>query len=183
VASYSSMAESRLLRRHSPAHLRSWVSLAGHPCDACVAACCARPACSRRAGISLAGNPCDACVAPCGAFCSSCAEGERCLPRQAISCDGSVWKNLRSDARAGCQPRGWQSKSLGSEAEVTRAAVACLHLHYVPDNTGPPNAFNSAMNLTTSRLILKPWRDADLSAFARLNDDSSPIVKSRLRRF
>jgi len=29
------------------------------------------------------------------------------------------------------------------------------------------------MNLTTSRLILRPWRDADLSAFARLNDDPS----------
>jgi ribosomal-protein-alanine N-acetyltransferase len=27
------------------------------------------------------------------------------------------------------------------------------------------------MDLTTSRLILRPWRDADLSAFARLNDD------------
>jgi RimJ/RimL family protein N-acetyltransferase len=56
-------------------------------------------------------------------------------------------------------------------AEVTRAAVACLYLHYVPDNTGLPNAFNSAMDLTTSRLILRPWRDTDLSAFARLNDD------------
>jgi hypothetical protein len=53
----------------------------------------------------------------------------------------------------------------------TRAAVACLHLHYVPDNTGPPNAFNSGMNLTTSRLILRPWREADLSPFAHLNDD------------
>jgi RimJ/RimL family protein N-acetyltransferase len=27
------------------------------------------------------------------------------------------------------------------------------------------------MDLTTSRLILRPWRDADLSAFAQLNDD------------
>jgi RimJ/RimL family protein N-acetyltransferase len=27
------------------------------------------------------------------------------------------------------------------------------------------------MDLTTSRLILRPWRDADLTAFARLNDD------------
>ena len=71
----------------------------------------------------------------------------------------------------GVNPRGWQSKSLGSEAVVTRAAVACLYLHYVPDNTGPPNAFNSTMDLTTSRLILRPWRDADLSEFARLNDD------------
>ena len=79
---------------------------------------------------------------PASAFCGVlCAEGECCPPRQAISCDGSVGKSCGQDARAGCEPRGWQSKSLGSEAgpppEVTRAAVACLHLHYVPDNTGP----------------------------------------------
>jgi hypothetical protein len=37
--------------------------------------------------------------------------------------------------------------------------------------------------LTTRRLILRPWRESDLTAFARLNDDYSPIVKSRLRRF
>jgi RimJ/RimL family protein N-acetyltransferase len=36
------------------------------------------------------------------------------------------------------------------------------------------------MNLTTSRLILRPWRDADLSAFARLNDD--PAVMEFLAR-
>jgi ribosomal-protein-alanine N-acetyltransferase len=36
------------------------------------------------------------------------------------------------------------------------------------------------MNLTTSRLILRPWRDADLSAFARLNDD--PAVTEFLSR-
>jgi RimJ/RimL family protein N-acetyltransferase len=39
------------------------------------------------------------------------------------------------------------------------------------------------MSLTTSRLILRPWREPDLNAFARLNDDASPMVKSRLRRF
>jgi hypothetical protein len=38
------------------------------------------------------------------------------------------------------------------------------------------------MDLTTSRLLLRQWHDADLSAFARLND-ASPMVKSRLRRF
>src|SRR5258708_2845515 len=32
---------SLLLRGHSPAHHRSWVSLAGHPCNACVAPFCA----------------------------------------------------------------------------------------------------------------------------------------------
>ena len=85
--------------------------------------------------------------------------------------------------KLGVNPGGWQSKSLGSEAELTRAAVACLHLHYVPDNTGPPNAFNSGMSLTTSRLILRRWRDADLSEFARLNNDPSSMAKSRLRRF
>jgi RimJ/RimL family protein N-acetyltransferase len=36
------------------------------------------------------------------------------------------------------------------------------------------------MDLTTSRLILRPWRDADLSAFARLNDD--PAVMEFLPR-
>jgi RimJ/RimL family protein N-acetyltransferase len=39
------------------------------------------------------------------------------------------------------------------------------------------------MSLTTSRLILRRWRDTDLSEFARLNDDLSPMAKSRLRRF
>jgi RimJ/RimL family protein N-acetyltransferase len=29
------------------------------------------------------------------------------------------------------------------------------------------------MDLTTSRLILRPWRDGDLSEFARLNDDAA----------
>jgi RimJ/RimL family protein N-acetyltransferase len=29
------------------------------------------------------------------------------------------------------------------------------------------------MSLSTSRLILRPWRDADLNAFARLNDDAA----------
>jgi ribosomal-protein-alanine N-acetyltransferase len=36
------------------------------------------------------------------------------------------------------------------------------------------------MDLTTSRLILRPWRDADLGAFARLNDD--PAVMEFLPR-
>jgi ribosomal-protein-alanine N-acetyltransferase len=36
------------------------------------------------------------------------------------------------------------------------------------------------MDLTTSRLLLRPWRDADLSAFARLNDD--PTVMEFLAR-
>jgi RimJ/RimL family protein N-acetyltransferase len=36
------------------------------------------------------------------------------------------------------------------------------------------------MSLTTSRLILRPWRDADLSEFARLNDD--PAVMEFLPR-
>src|SRR5258708_20663087 len=66
----------------------------------------------------------------------------------------------------------------------TRGAVAFLHLHYVPDNTGPPNAFNSGMALTTSRLILRRWRDADLSAFAQLNDDPAVMefMPGRLSR-
>src|SRR5207237_1982533 len=56
-------------------------------------------------------------LSPFGAFCGVlCAEGERCPPRQAIACDGSVWKISRSDARAGCEPRGWPAKSPGSEA-------------------------------------------------------------------
>lgn len=36
------------------------------------------------------------------------------------------------------------------------------------------------MDLNTSRLILRPWRDADLSEFARLNDD--PAVMEFLPR-
>jgi RimJ/RimL family protein N-acetyltransferase len=36
------------------------------------------------------------------------------------------------------------------------------------------------MSLTTSRLILRPWRDTDLSEFARLNAD--PAVTEFLRR-
>jgi RimJ/RimL family protein N-acetyltransferase len=36
------------------------------------------------------------------------------------------------------------------------------------------------MDLTTSRLLLRPWRDADLSAFAQLNDD--PAVMEFLPR-
>jgi RimJ/RimL family protein N-acetyltransferase len=67
-----------------------------------------------------------------------------------------------------------------AEAEVTRAAVACLHLHYVPDNTGLPNAFNSGMSLITERLILRPWRDSDLEPFARLNGD--PVVMEFMPR-
>jgi RimJ/RimL family protein N-acetyltransferase len=36
------------------------------------------------------------------------------------------------------------------------------------------------MSLTTSRLILRPWREQDLTAFARLNDD--PVVMEFLPR-
>jgi RimJ/RimL family protein N-acetyltransferase len=89
-------------------------------------------------------------------------------------------ENLAVRCPSRVSTQGLAVESLGSEAEVTRAAVACLHLHYVPDNTGLPNAFNSGMDLTTSRLLLRPWRDADLSAFARLNDD--PTVMEFLAR-
>jgi len=101
--------------------------------------------------------------------------GERCPPRQELPATVRSRKTLRSVSPSQvCEPGGWQSKSRGFEAEITRAAVACLHLHYVSDNTGPPNAFNSTMNLSTSRLILRPWRDTDLDEFARLNAD--PVV-------
>jgi RimJ/RimL family protein N-acetyltransferase len=41
------------------------------------------------------------------------------------------------------------------------------------------------MDLTTSRLILRPWRDADLGAFARLNDDPAVMefLPRRLSRY
>ena len=58
--------------------------------------------------------------------------------------------------------------------------VACLYHYYVPDNTGLLDAFNSAMDLTGERLILRQWRDADLEPFARLNDD--PVVMEFMPR-
>jgi RimJ/RimL family protein N-acetyltransferase len=74
---------------------------------------------------------------------------------------------------------GWQSRSLGPRPKNPRA-VACLYLLYVSDNTGLLDAFNSAMDLTTERLILRQWRDADLAQFAHLNDD--PVVMEFMPR-
>src|SRR5262249_1605401 len=70
----------------------------------------------------------------------------------------------------GVNPGGWQSRSLGSRPKYPGSSRLSTP-SYVLDNTGPPNAFNSAMRLNTERLILRQWRDSDLTAFARLNDD------------
>jgi hypothetical protein len=96
------------------------------------------------------------------------------LPRQAKSpARGSIQKILRSEAGSWiCRSRGWQSKI----ARVPRLGVPARRSPVYTIAMCPiiptHRMLSIAPNiLTTQRLILRPWREADLDGFARLNAD------------